>query len=119
MQILTIRRSATTLLFILLAAGALAARAQVVPSAFARGMAVTAGGEVSGFQPDYTGNGVPEAASFHGYLAGMGTFVDVKFTPWVQIEAEGRWMRFNQPHGGIYEDDYLIGPRLPIYKLHF
>lgn len=113
------RRSITSVFFILLAATGLSARAQVVPSAYARGMSVTAGGEVSGFQPDYTGFGVPAAASFRGDLAGIGTFVDVKFTPWVQIEAEGRWMRFNQPQGGIYEDNYLIGPRLPIYKLHF
>ena len=119
MQMLFIRRSATALLLFLLAAGALSTRAQVAPSAYARGMSIAAGGEISGFQPDYAGNGVPEAAPFSGYLAGMGTFVDVKFTPWVQIEAEGRWMRFNRPDGGIYEDNYLIGPRLPIYKLHF
>jgi len=119
MQILRIGRFVTSLLFVLLAAGSLSARAQVVPSAFARGMAITAGGEVSGFQPDYAGNGIPQAATLHGYLAGIGTFVDVKFTPRVQIEAEGRWMRFNKPDGGIYEDNYLVGPRVPIYKLHF
>jgi hypothetical protein len=115
----TIRQSLNALFLTLLAAGTLAARAQVVPSAYARGMSITAGGEVSGFQPDYAGNGVPHAAPFSGYMAGIGTYVDVKLTPWVQIEAEGRWMRLNQPDNGIYEDNYLIGPRLPIYKLHF
>ena len=119
MQISTVRCPVTALLFLALAAGATAARSQVVPSAYARGLSISAGGEVSGFQPDYAGHGVPEAAPFSGYLAGMGTYVDVKFTPWVQIEAEGRWMRFNRPDGGIYEDNYLVGPRLPIYKLHF
>jgi len=44
--------------------------------------------------------------------------VDVRFKPWLQVEAEGRWLRFNQVDG-IYEDNYLIGPRLPIYKLRF
>jgi hypothetical protein len=119
MQISTIRNSVAALLFCVLVSGAWSARAQVVPSAFARGMSIAAGGEVSGFQPDYAGNGVPQAAPFSGYLAGIGTYVDVKFTPWVQIEGEGRWMRFNQPDKGIYEDNYLVGPRLPIYKLHF
>ncbi len=118
-QISTVRRSVTALLFVGLAAAALLARAQVVPSAYARGLSITAGGEISGFQPDYAGHGVPEAAPFSGYLAGMGTYVDVKFTRWVQIEGEGRWMRFNRPDGGIYEDNYLIGPRLPLYKLRF
>jgi opacity protein-like surface antigen len=33
----------------------------------------------------------------------------------VQIEAEGRWQRFNQ-YAGIYEDNYLIGPRLPVRR---
>ena len=119
MRIPTVKRCVTALLFLALAAGATFARSQVVPSAFARGLAITAGGEVSAFQPDYAGYGVPEAAPFSGYLAGMGTYVDVKLTPWVQIEGEGRWMRFNRPDGGIYEDNYLIGPRLPIYKLQF
>jgi hypothetical protein len=113
-----VRRYVAALFFLLLVGGAAFARAQVVPSAYARGFSINAGGEVSGFQPDYTGLGVPEHASFHGLMAGIGTYVDVKITPWVQFEAEGRWMRFNKPVG-IYEDNYLIGPRLPIYKLRF
>jgi hypothetical protein len=113
---LTMRRSLTALLSTLLAAGTLAARAQVVPSAYARGLSIMAGGEASAFQPDYTGFGVPASSST--FLYGIGAYVDVKFNPWVQIEAEGRWLRFNQVDG-IYEDNYLIGPRLPIYRLHF
>jgi hypothetical protein len=100
----------------LLAAGARFAGAQVAPSAFAKGISVTAGGELSAFQPDYAGFGVPQTST--NRLYGIGTFVDVKFTPWIQIEAEGRWLRFNQLDG-IYEDNYLIGPRLPIYKLRY
>ena len=112
----TMRRSLTALLLTLFATGTLAARAQVVPSAYARGLSITAGGEASAFQPDYAGFGIPQSSS--SYLYGIGAYVDVKFNPWVQIEAEGRWLRFNQVDG-IYEDNYLIGPRLPIYKLHF
>ena len=102
--------------FFLLAAAAVSARAQVVPSAFAKGLSLTAGGEASVFQPDYTGFGVPARAPFSQYLYGIGTYVDLKVTPWIQFEGEGRWLRFNQTDG-IYEDNYLIGPRLPIYRL--
>jgi len=119
MHSLTKKRSIIALLFSLTAVAALTAHGQVVPSATARGMSIAAGGEVSGFQPDYYGNGIPQAAPLSGYLAGIGTFVDVKFTPWIQIEGEARWMRLNKPLGGIYEDNYLVGPRLPIYKAHF
>jgi hypothetical protein len=110
------KRSVNWLLFTLLAAGALSTHAQVAPSAYARGTSITAGGEASIFQPDYAGFGVPQKSADH--LFGIGTYVDVKFTPWVQIEGEGRWLRFNQLDG-IYEDNYFIGPRLPIYKLRY
>jgi hypothetical protein len=116
MQISTMKRAVPAVFLLLLAVGPLWLRAQVVPSAFARGLAVTAGGEASAFQPDYAGFGIPQSSST--YLYGIGTYVDVKFNPWIQIEAEGRWLRFNQVDG-IYEDNYLIGPRLPIYKLRF
>jgi len=112
------KRSIAALLFFLFAAGAFSARAQVVPSAFAKGMSLTAGGEASAFQPDYTGFGVPARAPFSQYLYGIGTYVDLKVTPRIQFEGEGRWLRFRQVDG-IYEDNYLIGPRLPIYRLHF
>jgi hypothetical protein len=112
------KRSIFAILFILAVAGVISARAQVVPSAFAKGLSLTAGGEASAFQPDYTGYGIPEHAPVANYLYGIGTFVDLKVTPWVQFEGEGRWLRFNQTYG-IYEDNYLVGPRLPIYRAHF
>jgi hypothetical protein len=119
MQFFDMRRPIIALLFLLLAGGAVSARAQVVPSAYASGFSLSAGGEVSGFQPDYIGTGVPADAAFHGLLAGPGAYVDVKFTRWVQLEGEARWMRLNRPVGGIYEDNYLVGPRLPLYRLRF
>ena len=101
---------------LLLIAGSLRVTAQVAPSAYAKGISVTAGGEASAFQPDYAGFGIPQTST--NRLYGIGAFVDVKFTPWIQMEGEGRWLNFNQLDG-IYENNYLIGPRLPIYKLHF
>lgn len=93
-----------------------AAQAQVAPSATNRGLSITAGGLGSVFQPDYGGSGI--AATSPNRLYGMGAFVDMRFTRWVQIEGEGRWLRFNE-YDGISEDNYLVGPRLPIQKLRF
>ena len=90
MQSSTMSKWITAFLFSLVGLGAVSAGAQVVPSAYARGLTITAGGELSGFQPDYTGFGVPEHGQFSQNLYGIGAFVDVKITPWVQIEGEGR-----------------------------
>ena len=116
MHSLRMKRSINALLLILLAAAAASARAQVAPSAYARGITLNAGGEASTFQPDYAGFGIPQSSP--NRLYGIGAYVDIKFKPWVQIEGEGRWLRFNEL-AGIYEDNYLVGPRLPIYKAHF
>ncbi|MGH9598648.1 MAG: outer membrane beta-barrel protein [Terracidiphilus sp.] len=91
--------------------GAGSAGAQTVPSAYARTFSITAGGMGSAFQPDYAGGGVAAAAP--NYLVGYGAYVDVHFTPWIEVEAEGRWMRFNQ-YLDIHQDNYLIG-----YEHHF
>jgi len=103
----------------MLAAGSLSARAQVVPAATKSPFSITVGGMASAFQPDYDGayNGsFAEASPFRLY--GVGTYVDVKFSRWVQIEGEARWLRFNQ-FDSIYQDNYLIGPRVPIHHYHF
>jgi hypothetical protein len=89
----------------LLACESLPARAQVVPSAVARQFSVNVGGIGTAFQPDYGPN----------KLIGIGAFVDVKFSRWVQVEGEGRWLRWNQ-YQNVYQDNYLIGPRVPLHK---
>jgi hypothetical protein len=99
-------------LSVLFAAGALSARAQVVPAATARQFSITAGALASAFQPDYAGGLVAEGSPYHLY--GAGAYVDVKFSRWVQAEAEGRWLRYNQ-FLNINESNYLIGPRVPIH----
>lgn len=103
-------------------------RAQAVPSATYSHIGVTVGGEGSIFQPEFAGNFdsncyvassvtycYPTAERSDYPLLGVGTFVDLKFSRWVQIEAEGRWLRFNQ-NQGIHQDNYLAGPRLPLYR---
>jgi hypothetical protein len=62
------------------------------------------------------GAGVAQTGPYRLY--GPGAYVDVKLTRWVQIEAEARWLRFN-PYIDIREDNYMIGPRLPIERLRF
>jgi hypothetical protein len=104
------------LLSVLVASGTHSLHAQVVPAGYSRTFSITAGGMVSGFQPDYAGGGFAETSPNRIY--GLGTYVDIHFTHWFQVEAEGRWLRFNQL-SDISESNYLIGPRLPIQRLHF
>jgi Outer membrane protein beta-barrel domain len=111
-----IRRSAIALFSILFAAGALSARAQAVPAAYAQRFTIVAGGLGSVFQPDYRGGGV--ALTGPKRLYGAGAYVDVKLTRYVQFETECRWLRFN-PYLDITQNNYLIGPRLPIERLRF
>jgi len=88
------RRYVFGLICLLLAAGGFSAHGQVVPSATGRQLSVTAGAMGSVFQPDYVGGGVAATSSYP--LVGVGAYVDVKFTRWIQIEAEGRWLRYNE-----------------------
>lgn len=103
------------LLDLLLLAGGVSAAAQVAPSATgAARLPITVGGVGSVFQPDYAGGGVAQAGP--DALFGVGAYLDVRFTRWVQLEAEARWLAFNA-YRGFTEENYLIGPRIPLY--HF
>jgi hypothetical protein len=97
------KKNLVRLFLFLLAAGGSYCEAQAAPSAIARQFSLTAGGFGSLFQPDYGPN----------RLIGVGAFVDVKITRWIQPEFEGRWLRYNQ-YADIYQDNYLVGPRVPI-----
>jgi hypothetical protein len=100
---------------VLLTAAAVSVRAQVVPAATSRTLTINAGGLGSVFQPDYAGNGIAQTSP--NRLYGFGAYVDMHFTRWVQLEAEGRWLHYNQ-YLGINENSYLIGPRIPIHDFH-
>jgi len=84
---------------------------------------MTVGAMASGFQPDFAGywalgsNGLyyPVAGTVNQPLFGPGAFVDVRFRRWVQLEGEARWLRFNRPND-IHQDNYLVGPRIPVYR---
>ncbi len=110
------RRSLTLALFFLLfAAATLTAHAQVAPAASRNGLSLAVGGEGSVFQPDYAGQGIAQTSP--NRLYGIGAYADLRLSRWVQLEAEGRWLHFNE-FLGIDENNYLIGPRVPIHDFH-
>jgi hypothetical protein len=67
------------------------------------------------FQPDYAGEGIAQTSP--NRLYGPGAYVDARFSRWVQLEAEGRWLRYNT-YLGIDQNTYMIGPRVPIVTFH-
>jgi hypothetical protein len=102
---------ASSVLCAILLAAACSVRAQVVYSGKMQEPRLSVGVLGSMFQPDYNGTGVPAQAT--NRLYGYGTYVDYNLTHWVGIEAEARWLRFNAKEN-IREDNYLIGPRVPL-----
>ncbi len=112
------------LLGILFAALAIPASAQVVYSATARQTSLSVGVMASVFQPDFAGDWtdascnwcIPVAGASSYPLIGGGAYVDLKYNRWIQIEGEARWMRFNR-YNDIHQDNYLIGPRVPIHRI--
>lgn len=107
------KKSVLLLFCCVLCALATRAHAQVVASATRSPLSLSVGGMGSLFQPDYAGTGVTAQAP--NRLYGFGSYVDLRVRHWVQFEAEGRWLRFNQ-YENIYEDNYLIGPKVPIHE---
>jgi opacity protein-like surface antigen len=93
------------------------ARGQVVPAATSGSFHLSAGGLGSLAQPDYAGEGIAQTSK--NRLYGAGAYVDAHFSRWFQVEAEGRWMRFNPAYEPPNtENTYLIGPRIPIVTFH-
>ena len=115
MCMVAMKRTIEFCVCILLASPASFAYGQVVPSATGHEPTLTVGGFGSMFQPDYAGNGV--AQSSPNPLFGVGAYVDFKVNRWVVIESEGRWLRFNE-YIGINQDNYMIGPKVPIATLN-
>ena len=108
---LPMNRLIVVLISCLMLCAAVSLRAQVFESATGRGLKLYAGGEGSVFQPDYAGQGIAQTSPQRLY--GIGAYVDANFTRWIQVEAEGRWLHWNQ-YAGISENTYMIGPRVPV-----
>ena len=107
------KRSIVVLISLLILTAAVSVRAQVSESATGRRLKIYAGGEGSVFQPDYAGQGIAQTSPKRLY--GIGAYVDADFSRWLGIEAEGRWLHWNQ-YAGITENTYMIGPRVPIIE---
>lgn len=99
------RSASLCVLLLLLFAGTRAGLTQVVESASEPGLHVRVGAMASGFQPGEGPN----------YLIGPGTYVDIHFTHWIQLEGEARWLHFND-YAGETQANYLIGPRVPVFR---
>lgn len=106
------RRSAIVV-FLLCLVVPFTAKAQVQESATARQFTITAGGFGSAFNPN--DGSQPPYGSATNHLVGLGTYVDLHLTHWIQIEAEARWLRFEE-YSGEHIDNYLIGPKVPIRR---
>lgn len=101
----------TTVLLAVSACAATQAMGQAAPSAYRSPISLTVGAEASGYQSDLS-----YLYGIDNKLGGVGAYVDLSVWRGLGVEAEGRWLRFNEVYG-INEDNYLIGPR---YKfLHF
>lgn len=109
---MTMRRFVAVLLFAFLKV-AVFAHAQAAESATARQLTITAGAMGSGFNPNDSNSTAYVGGT--NYLIGMGTYVDVHFTHWFQLEGEARWLRFNE-YAGEHQDNYLLGPKIPIHR---
>ena len=97
----------------ILFAGSFKTFAQVAPTAYRGQTTLQLGVLGSAFQPDYAGGGVTGASP--QWLWGYGAYADWKMTRWVGIEGEARWLRMNS-YINIREDNYLVGPRVPIHE---
>jgi hypothetical protein len=106
-------RRIAVFVFSCLICAAASLHAQVSPTAYRGQLSLTAGGLASVFQPDYAGGGLPQASPQR--LFGAGVYVDLKMTRWVQVEGEARWLRQNA-YVDITEDNYLVGPRVPVHE---
>ena len=98
--------------------------AQADYSARMRQQSLTVGASASAFRPgnmplvDRSGNLIEGGWPL---VFGYGGFVDMRFSHWVQLEAEGRWMPFSTTEDidgmtKLREINALIGPRVPIRK---
>jgi len=107
----TMKQTIFTLICAFLVGSTLSGYARVVPSATADRYSLYVGGMGPSVQPDYAGNGIAEASP--NKLYGIGNYVDLRLSRWIQIEGEARWSHFNE-YLGINENNYFIGIREPI-----
>jgi opacity protein-like surface antigen len=110
-------------LFVLLFAACASARAQVVPSGTGSEYQLSVGVLGSVLQPDIfcNGGGASEACyvgTSPNRVYGVGSYVDLRLSRWIQPEFEARWSRADIDGESNAEDTYLGGLRVPIHIFH-
>jgi hypothetical protein len=89
--------------------------AQAVPSAEGPGRSTWVGVEGSLFNPDWGCPSSSPFSCFHHQLVGVAAFADVNRIIWkVGLEGEARWLPWHGPN--ITQNNYLAGPRYPLYS---
>ncbi|MGA8531390.1 MAG: hypothetical protein WB622_16855 [Acidobacteriaceae bacterium] len=77
---------------------------------------VWAGGGMSTFNPDW---GCTTTSPFCGnQLIGPAVFGDFNLHDQYGVEAEARWLHWHPFSPGLYEDNYLVGPRDRVFRWH-
>lgn len=75
-----------------------------------------AGGGMSTFNPDW---GCPNVSPFCAHqLVGPAVFGDFNWRDQYGVEAEARWLHWGGNADGLYENNYLVGPRDRILRWH-
>jgi hypothetical protein len=110
-------------LFALSIVACASARAQVVPSATGSPLQLSAGGLGSILQPDFPAPckvnlSLSCVGTSPNRVYGIGTYVDLRLSRWIQPEFEARWSAFNTQGLANREDTYLTGLRVPIHTFH-
>ncbi len=100
--------------FILLLPAALVAQSS--ESATGGEAAMTAGVEMSAFNPDW---GCATSSPFCGNdLIGPTAFFDFDLHQKYGVEGEARWLHWHGPGGNEVESNYLAGPRYRMFRYH-
>jgi hypothetical protein len=88
--------------------------AQSFPSAEGPRLTVSAGAEISLFNPDYGCKDNSPFMCFGQQLLGVAPFVDANHLFFQRLGAEGeaRFLHWRGPGGGLTESSYMAGPRV-------
>ena len=92
--------------------------AQSAPSATRGAVSLSAGVEVSSFNPDWGCISASPFACWDHDLIGVAVVVDADHLyRRIGAEAEARWLHWGGPGGGLVQSNYLLGPRYPVVRL--
>ena len=91
--------------------------AQSRESATSGPVTLSAGIEISTFNPDWGCLNASAFSCWNGHLLGLAALADANHV-WrgLGVEGEARWLHWQGPGQGLMESSYLAGPRYPLYR---